>query len=811
MEVVDSKEGLVSLGANTNDAEVRSPANEPAIAGPADGPSHPQLKKMDLESTKTSQPTSEVISDLATSAASLSLSTSETQSIPSPSSSPSPPPSHRSSSSTAGFPRSDYVPPLPGTGMDATNVFIKYLPTDMTNTGLFTLFSQFGEITSCKVMIDPITGYSLGYGFVRFSSAEEATKAIDAMYGTTIGNKTLLCKLSHGIPQNNATPSDNLYIKPLLDTTTEEDLMSMFSPHGTVLECKVMLDKNTGQSRQIGFVRFATIDEATKALAANNGRYLTDEAPPMVVKYAESRVQKIQRRAKLLANQAAAENRRNNQIRTRQAHEMMVAEAARAGDAAMAHEVTSVVGLNAAGYGNSEALDGTTLDSGVNGAANEAQTSRPYIMKDEYGNVTFGADTDAVETSQSMGGVSSSNVDSNSGSNGTPYWSQPNYPSTPYSHHHQNPHGEPMSGGSRGGRRGANGVHGGRQGRNASNRVYYQPYHHQDGQVDSLGENEGPNDVSSHGMHHNAPAGHNGLIYRKKGSATYVPRGASNGVVANGQPGAAALPTFRDSPTPRVQLAGKVEVIDGQFVAPEWADDPTRLFISHLPSDYDAEALRKLFEVHGPVANAKISQDKRSARLKTYGFVQFVSAADAAVAVKELHGIFVDGRTINVAFEATQSVAKHKHEMQQYYYMQQAASLPTDAFYPGNHTYIPRPPHNANHPHHHSRNARGRARGPRVAHLPPAAPGFVPPYYPPAPYEMGPDAAPYMYMVDPNSGVTFPVPVYFPGMPLSYAPAEAMAPEYQPSNVVQNTKSKNEASSDSLPAAAPATAAQASS
>jgi RNA recognition motif-containing protein len=49
--------------------------------------------------------------------------------------------------------------------MDATNVFIKYLPTDLTNTGLFTLFSQFGEITSCKVMVDPITGFSLGYGY----------------------------------------------------------------------------------------------------------------------------------------------------------------------------------------------------------------------------------------------------------------------------------------------------------------------------------------------------------------------------------------------------------------------------------------------------------------------------------------------------------------------------------------------------------------------------------------------------------------------------------------------------------------------
>jgi polyadenylate-binding protein len=49
---------------------------------------------------------------------------------------------------------------------DRCNIFVKYLPTTLTDTGLYSLFSQFGEIVSCKVMVDPVTGNSLGYGYV---------------------------------------------------------------------------------------------------------------------------------------------------------------------------------------------------------------------------------------------------------------------------------------------------------------------------------------------------------------------------------------------------------------------------------------------------------------------------------------------------------------------------------------------------------------------------------------------------------------------------------------------------------------------
>jgi RNA recognition motif-containing protein len=50
-------------------------------------------------------------------------------------------------------------------GSDDVNLFVKYLPQEMNDTGLRQLFSNFGEIVSAKVMMDSSSGSSLGFGY----------------------------------------------------------------------------------------------------------------------------------------------------------------------------------------------------------------------------------------------------------------------------------------------------------------------------------------------------------------------------------------------------------------------------------------------------------------------------------------------------------------------------------------------------------------------------------------------------------------------------------------------------------------------
>lgn len=75
------------------------------------------------------------------------------------------------------------------------NLYIKNLEDGIDDEKLRTEFSQFGTITSAKVMKDD-KGNSKGFGFVCFSSPDEATKAVTEMNGRIIVTKPLYVALA---------------------------------------------------------------------------------------------------------------------------------------------------------------------------------------------------------------------------------------------------------------------------------------------------------------------------------------------------------------------------------------------------------------------------------------------------------------------------------------------------------------------------------------------------------------------------------------------------------------------------------------
>jgi cold-inducible RNA-binding protein len=54
--------------------------------------------------------------------------------------------------------------------------------------------------------------------------------------------------------------------------TTESELRSLFEPFGDLTRVNVVTDRDTGQARGFGFVEMSNDDEATKAIAALNGK-----------------------------------------------------------------------------------------------------------------------------------------------------------------------------------------------------------------------------------------------------------------------------------------------------------------------------------------------------------------------------------------------------------------------------------------------------------------------------------------------------------------------------------------------------------
>ncbi|XP_024516877.1 polyadenylate-binding protein 2 isoform X2 [Selaginella moellendorffii] len=71
-----------------------------------------------------------------------------------------------------------------------TNLYLKNLDDGIDDEKLKDMFSAFGNVTSCKVMRDPL-GHSKGSGFVAFSTSDAALRAVAQMNGKMIGSKPL--------------------------------------------------------------------------------------------------------------------------------------------------------------------------------------------------------------------------------------------------------------------------------------------------------------------------------------------------------------------------------------------------------------------------------------------------------------------------------------------------------------------------------------------------------------------------------------------------------------------------------------------
>ncbi|KAI8879255.1 hypothetical protein K501DRAFT_257128 [Backusella circina FSU 941] len=75
--------------------------------------------------------------------------------------------------------------------IDYTNLYIKNLDPQVTSYDLFQRFKDFGKIISARVMKDTQTGISKGFGFVSFTSMDEANMAMQKMQGVKMHYKAI--------------------------------------------------------------------------------------------------------------------------------------------------------------------------------------------------------------------------------------------------------------------------------------------------------------------------------------------------------------------------------------------------------------------------------------------------------------------------------------------------------------------------------------------------------------------------------------------------------------------------------------------
>ncbi|KAI5058782.1 hypothetical protein GOP47_0026952 [Adiantum capillus-veneris] len=74
----------------------------------------------------------------------------------------------------------------------------------------------------------------------------------------------------------------------------------------------------------------------------------------------------------------------------------------------------------------------------------------------------------------------------------------------------------------------------------------------------------------------------------------------------------------------------------------------SRLFVGGLSFTTEEEGLRTAFSKHGEVMDARIATDRESGRSRGFGFVTFLTEADAEAAKDKMNGQWLDGRVIRV-------------------------------------------------------------------------------------------------------------------------------------------------------------------
>jgi RNA recognition motif-containing protein len=77
-----------------------------------------------------------------------------------------------------------------------------------------------------------------------------------------------------GKKHEGATMAKKLFVGGLSFNTTEESLRQAFSSFGTLVETKIITDRDSGRSRGFGFVSFDNDDDAEQALQKVNGTEL---------------------------------------------------------------------------------------------------------------------------------------------------------------------------------------------------------------------------------------------------------------------------------------------------------------------------------------------------------------------------------------------------------------------------------------------------------------------------------------------------------------------------------------------------------
>ncbi|XP_073100632.1 28 kDa ribonucleoprotein, chloroplastic [Elaeis guineensis] len=167
---------------------------------------------------------------------------------------------------------------------EEAKLFVGNLPYDIDSEKLAHLFDQAGVVEVAEVIYNRETDQSRGFGFVTFSTVEEAEKAVEMFHRYELNDRLLT--VNKAAPRGTRVeraprefqPSLRIYVGNLPWQVDDARLEQVFSEHGKVVDARVIYDRETGRSRGFGFVTMSSQNEVDDAIAALDGQNLDGRA-----------------------------------------------------------------------------------------------------------------------------------------------------------------------------------------------------------------------------------------------------------------------------------------------------------------------------------------------------------------------------------------------------------------------------------------------------------------------------------------------------------------------------------------------------